>query len=159
MKKVKMEVFSFFFFTILCSFLIEVWNGLLPNLSSVAFGSFQIGWCYFGVSGGESSSYPGGTHYPKRDYFSTLNIHWKDWCWSWSSNTLATWCEEPSHWKKTLMLGKIEGRRRWQQRTRWLDGITNSMDMNLSKLWGMVKDRSLAWCRPWGRKELDMTEQ
>ena len=31
---------------------------------------------------------------------STLNIHWKDWCWSWSSNTLATWCEEQTHWKR-----------------------------------------------------------
>ena len=95
--------FSFFIFhyTLIFFFLVEVWIGLLPNLSSVDFGSFQIEWCYFGVSGGESSSYPDGTHYPKwSDYFSTLNIRWKDWCWSWSSNTLATWCKEPTHWKR-----------------------------------------------------------
>ena len=51
---------------------------------------------------------------------STLNIHWKNWCWSWSSNTLASWCKEPTHWKR-LVLRKIEGRRRrGQQRMRWL---------------------------------------
>ena len=61
--------------------------------------------------------------------------------------------------EKTLMLQKIEGRRRRErQRMRWLDGITHSVDMSLSKLWEIVKDRqALACCNPWGHKESDTT--
>ena len=61
--------------------------------------------------------------------------------------------------EKTLMLGKIEGRRRrGRQRMRWLDGITDSMDMSLSKLWELVMDREVCVLYPWDRKDSDMTE-
>ena len=64
--------------------------------------------------------------------------------------------------EKTLMLGKIEGRRRkGRQRMRWLDGITNSMDMSLSKLWEFTPgygQGSLACRSSWGHKEFDTTE-
>ena len=62
--------------------------------------------------------------------------------------------------EKTLMLGKIEGgRRRRRQRMRWLDGITDSMDISLSRLWDLSDGQgSLACWNPWSCKESDMTE-
>ena len=61
--------------------------------------------------------------------------------------------QRTNSFEKTLVLGKIEGRRRGRQRTQWLDDNTNSMDVSLSK------QGSLACCSPWGHKELDTTEQ
>ena len=59
--------------------------------------------------------------------------------------------------ENTLMLGKIEGRRRGRQMMRWLHGISDSMGMNLSKLGDSEGQGSLAYCSSWGRKESDST--
>ena len=74
------------------------------------------------------------------------DIHWKDWCWSWNSQYFGRLIRKTDSLEKTLMLGKIEGRRRrgWK-RMRWLDSTVDSMDMSLSKLWEIVEDRG-TWC-------------
>ena len=88
-----------------------------------------------------------------------LNIHWKDWCWGWNSNTLDTWCEELTHLKRPSC-GKD-----WRQEEKgmikhemigwhhWLDGHESEQALRVGDGQGI-----LACCSPWGRKESDMTE-
>ena len=102
---------------------------------------------------------------------SLLNIHWKDWCWSWNSNTLATWCEEltqlkrPWCWER-LKAGGEGDERGWDgwiaspiQRTWvwvcsgswWWTGRPGTLQSSTPRTWGH--------CSPWGPKKSDTTEQ
>ena len=75
---------------------------------------------------------------------STLSIHWEDWCWSWSSNTSATRCEEPTLWKRPWCWERLKAKGEGVAEMKWLGSIPDSMVMNLSKLQEMVEDRE-AW--------------
>ena len=90
---------------------------------------------------------------------SVLNILWKDWCWSWSSNTLATWCKESTHWIRPWWWERLKagegGNRGWDGwMHHWLNGHESEWTPGVGDGQG-----GLACCDSWGHKESDMTEQ
>ena len=90
---------------------------------------------------------------------SVLGVYWKDWCWSWNSNILATWCEELIHWKRPWCwkgLGAGEGDDRgWDG---WMASPTRWTWVWVNSGFGDGQG-GLACCSSWGCKELDMTER
>ena len=87
-------------------------------------------------------------------------VHWKDWCWSWNSNTLATWCEELTHWKRLWCWERLRAGGEGDERG-W-DGWMASPTL---RTWVWASSRSWWWTGSlacyslWGFKELDMTER
>ena len=95
-------------------------------------GAGEDSWESLGEQGGQTS---------KSEKKSTLNIHWKEWCWSWSSNTLATWCEKPTHWKRRWYWERLKANGEGGAEDEMVTCITDSVDTNLSKFRAIMKDR------------------
>ena len=85
-----------------------------------------------------------------------MNIHWKDWCWSWNSNTLATWCEETTHWKRPWCWEGLRAGGQGGCRDGWMASLTQWTEFEQT-LGDSEGQGSLVCCRPWSHKELDMT--
>ena len=85
--------------------------------------------------------------------------HWKDWCWSWNSNTLATWCKELTHVKRPWCWERLRAGREEDDRE-WDDWMASRLDVHGFGWTPGVGDGQggLACCDSWGRKELDTTE-
>ena len=89
---------------------------------------------------------------------SSLNIHWKDWCWSWSSNTLATWWEEPTHWKRPWYWERLRAGEEGDDRE-WDSGWHHQFNRHeFERALGDSEGQGgLESYSPWGHKESDMT--
>ena len=87
-----------------------------------------------------------------------LGVHWKDWCWSWNSKTLATWCEELTHLKRPWCWERLRAGGEGDNRG-WLDGIIDLMDMSLSEFRELVMDRETWRAVIHGFAESDTTKQ
>ena len=88
---------------------------------------------------------------------SILNIHWKHWCWGWSFNTLATWCEELIDWKRPWCWERLKTGGKGDEMVGWhhqLDGHEFEQPPGVGEGQG-----NLVSCSPWGHKESDTTEQ
>ena len=91
---------------------------------------------------------------------STLNIYWKDWCWTWNSNTLAAWCEEHFHWKRPWCWERMKAGGEGDDRERdgWMDHHLNGREFEQAPEDGEGQG-SLACCSLGGCKDLDMTQR
>ena len=85
------------------------------------------------------------------------NIHWKDWCWSWITNTLDTWCQEPIHWKRPCCWKRLRARGEWGNKE-WDDWMASPTEWTW--VWTSSRrqwKRSLVCCSSWGCRELNTT--
>ena len=116
-------------------------------------GAEEDSWELLGQQGDQTS--PSGLIKVNQTRKTTLNIHWKDWCWSWSSNTLTTWCEELPHWKRPWCWARL--RAGGERDDRGWDHQFNGHEFEQTPR-NSEGQGSLACCSPWSHKESDTTE-
>ena len=137
-----------------------IFNGTFKQINSLVSSQALKNWCFQTVVLEKTWASLGlqGDQTSQSERKLVLNIHWKDWCWSWSSNTLAIWCEELTHWKRPWCWERLraeeEGDREWDG---WMASLTQ-----WTWAWATPRDGegqgNRACCSPWGHTELDTTE-